>query len=219
MDNFKIETNEITDCFIYGRLDTKITDQICKEIEESKCIGEFESAGLGSNINSWIQNDIRSASIAWLEDTPTVAAVLAKLVIDANEAKFKLDGVVDTRPSTQYTVYKSFRDHYDWHQDYYEEDPADEDLIRLISISVCLSHDDMYEGAEFCIKDGCDYNVRQFKMKYGDFIIFPSHIEHRVNALRSGERISLVNWFGNPTKKALKKLKKQKKRHRGLKSR
>tara|TARA_B100001094_G_scaffold321444_1_gene369187 strand:- start:454 stop:1113 length:660 start_codon:yes stop_codon:yes gene_type:complete len=218
MNNPGIKLNEITDCFIFGRLDSKTTDNICKEIANCRNIAEFQAAGVGSNANSWVQDDIRSANLAWLDDAPNTSHILGKLVLDANDFKFKLEGLVDTKPSIQYTVYKSFRDHYDWHQDYYDDEPVDENLIRLISISVCLSHDDMYEGAEFCIKDGCNYNVRQFKMKYGEFIIFPSRIQHRVNALRSGERISLVNWFGNPTKKALKRLKKRKKRHRGLKS-
>ena len=72
-----------------------------------------------------------------------------------------------------------------------------DDYIRKISISVCLSHDDEYEGAELFVKDGSETNVRVFKMKYGDFVIFPSDVEHRVNELRSGERVSLVAWYGN----------------------
>ena len=92
------------------------------------------------------------------------------------------------------TFYLDTRDHYDWHQDYYEEDG--EDYVRSLSMSLCLTPANYYEGAEFFIKDGSESNVRVFKMNYGEFIFFPSVIEHRVNALRSGIRHSLVVWNG-----------------------
>ena len=52
-------------------------------------------------------------------------------------------------------------------------------------------------GAELFIKDGSDSNIRVFKMKYGDFVVFPSKCEHRVNMLREGNRYSLVVWYGH----------------------
>ena len=198
MDTQDVKVNEITDCFIYGRLNPRITNKVCQEIKNSKSTEELVEAGMGNDPKTFLRPKFRSTSIAWLKNTPYVSQVLAKLVIDANQFKFKLDNLEDTKPAIQYTVYKSYQDHYNWHQDYYDEEIVGDGLERLVSISLCLSHDDMYEGAEFCIKDGCDYNVRYFKMKYGDFIVFPSRTEHRVNALRNGERISLVAWYGKP---------------------
>ena len=97
--------------------------------------------------------------------------------------------LADDYPPIQFTLYSDVGDHYDWHQDYYEGDEDENDgFIRKLSISLLE-----YEGAEFFIKDGSDTNVRVFQ-KFGDFIIFPSDVEHRVNELRSGDIFSDLVW-------------------------
>ena len=36
------------------------------------------------------------------------------------------------------------------------------------------------------------------KLDYGDVVVFPSIIPHRVRPIKSGKRYSLVGWYGGP---------------------
>jgi len=198
MNNLKLEVFEMTPLFIYGRLDQKSTHKIMDEISAATSDIDLIASEIGSEADSAECVDIRRGSQAWVKDTPHTSYILQKIAFDANEALWDIPDIDTTYPSIQYTLYKDPTDHYDWHQDYYDDSKNAHAFHRKVSLSLCLSHDDMYEGAEFFIKDGSASNVRYFKMKYGDFIVFPSDVEHRVNALRSGERLSLVVWYGTP---------------------
>ena len=195
------EVIEATSNFVYGRICHSdmmdIESDIEDEVRDLDCfiegeVGSDDCDEEGQNI----YEDIRKASIAWLEKSKYAKAAVRALVEKINARYFDLD-IRTKPPEHQYTVYQDTEDHYDWHQDHYEEDEPDEDFQRTLSLSLCLSADDFYEGAEFFIKDGSETNVRVFKMRYGDFIIFPAETEHRVNALRSGVRCSLVVWYGH----------------------
>lgn len=198
MNNMKLEVFEMTPLFVYGRLDHETTHQIMAEISAAANNIDLVASEIGSEADGAQCDDIRQGSQAWISDTPHANYILQKLAFDANEALWEIPDIDTAYPDIQYTLYNEPSDHYDWHQDHYDDEEDIDGFHRKVSLSLCLSHDDMYEGAEFFIKDGSDSNVRYFKMKYGDFIVFPSDVEHRVNALRSGERLSLVVWYGTP---------------------
>ncbi len=189
---------ESTPSFVYGRFDLADTSSLSESIEEAIDEDGYHQGEVGSDCEDSDEPDIeletRQATINWLQGDFDFKDEITDLVREIND--LCLDVHFDYAPDWQYTVYIDPNDHYDWHQDFYEEDEKDEDFKRTLSASFCLSSDDCYEGAEFFIKDQSETNVRVFKMRYGDFILFPSDVEHRVNALRSGERISLVVWFG-----------------------
>lgn len=185
----------ITTNLVYGKLSLKSTDALVKALsKEVDAVTKLESAGIGDEDEEELYPEIRQGSLHWLVDSDEALALVNSLVEEINTGFYNLD-ITDGAIEYQYTIYNNPTDHYDWHQDYYDDDAAE--FVRKLSISVCLSSSEQYDGAEFFIKDGNELNVRTFKMKYGDFIVFPSSCEHRVNMLREGERISLVIWYGH----------------------
>ena len=192
------DINLATENVVYGTLDLSTSFKILNSINaEVKSSPTFMTAEIGNgDEEEAVFDSIRKATVCWLEKSEEGKALVDYLVKEINTGYFDLD-ISNSAVEYQYTVYSNPNDHYDWHQDYYPEDIDDVDFIRTLSISVCLTPDDVYDGAEFFIKDGNEANVRVFKMKFGDFIVFPSTCEHRVNALREGERVSLVVWYGH----------------------
>ena len=197
--HFEYEIVEVTDTFVRGFLDIKTTDRIYDSIHKEVDNSDLD-IGLIGNENTPDKNDLyldtRQSEIYWLQKSKKAQACAHQLVIEVNKQYFDLELEKQLPPDNQYTVYRSLDDHYDWHQDHYDDEPSD-DFTRVLSLSICLSPTDFYQGAEFFIKDGSERNVRVFKMHYGEFIIFPSDVEHKVNALREGERESLVIWYGH----------------------
>ena len=187
---------EITNTFVRGRLDldqtSVIHNSILKEIDQHDLIDGLIG---NDNDNQDVDLDTRQSEMFWLNKSKNAKALSRKLVAEINDKYFGIDIDKGNAPDTQYTVYRNPDDHYDWHQDHYDDESSDE-FERTLSLSICLSPTDFYEGAEFFIKDESERNIRVFKMHYGEFIIFPACIEHKVNALRSGERESLVIWYG-----------------------
>jgi len=196
-DSFNYTILEVSPSFVYGRIDLSDISELSQGIEEAINEDDYQKGEIGNitedDDEQAVDPETRQATINWLEGDHDFKDIVNMLVEDINSDYFNID--FDYAPDWQYTCYFDTTDHYDWHQDHYEDDGEDE-FKRTLSISICLSSDDCYEGAEFFIKDQSETNVRVFKMRYGDFIVFPSNIEHRVNALREGERISLVVWYG-----------------------
>jgi predicted 2-oxoglutarate/Fe(II)-dependent dioxygenase YbiX len=185
----------VTDNIVSGRLCLSTIDYISNIIaEEVNQVDELENASIGEEDDEELFPDVRKGTIHWLIKSQEGTDLIDKLVEEINVGYFNLD-ISNKAIEYQFTVYDNVNDHYDWHQDRYDDDGSN--FVRQLSISVCLSSADLYDGAELFIKDGSDSNVRVFKMKYGDFVVFPSKCKHRVNALREGRRISLVIWYGH----------------------
>jgi len=185
----------ITDYLVSGQLSLKSTDDLVAELQKE--VGKEESfahAAIGDDDDDqW--PEIRKSSVHWLCDSDNAVSFVEKLVSEINTNYFDVD-ISDSAIEYQYTVYSDRQDHYDWHQDFYDDELPPSRFVRTLSVSVCLSSSEHYDGAEFFIQDGPAQNIRTFKMKYGDFIVFPSSCLHRVNMLREGKRISLVIWYG-----------------------
>ena len=197
--HFEYDIIEVTDSFVRGFLDIETTDTIHRSIHKEVENSELEVGLIGSESDldeDELDDDMRQSEIHWLRKSKKAKAYAHQLINEINDQYFNLELEKQLPPDNQYTVYRSIDDHYDWHQDHYDDEPSD-DFTRVLSLSICLSPTDFYQGAEFFIKDGSERNVRVFKMHYGEFIIFPSDIEHKVNALREGERESLVIWYGH----------------------
>ena len=189
-----------TDNIVWGKLDLEpmkiLVDDLEKEIDDN----EFLTGEVGSDAEDAddysVDFDTRISHIQWIYESKTAQYIARALATSVNEEYFDIN-ISKGGPDVQYTVYKDPNDHYDWHQDHYDDDlPDDDHFKRTLSLSLCLTPSEMYDGAELFVRDGDDLNVQVFKMGYGDFVIFPSTVEHRINALRSGERRSLVVWYG-----------------------
>ena len=194
IEQLEYDLDLVTTNLVYGKLSLKSTDALVESLStEVNSATDLDSAGIGDEDEEELYPEIRQGSLLWLVDSDVGLKFVDQLVEEINTGFYNLD-ISDGATEYQYTIYDNPTDHYDWHQDYYEDDNAE--FVRKLSISVCLSSSEHYDGAEFFIKDGDELNVRSFKMKYGDFIVFPSDCEHRVNMLREGKRISLVIWYG-----------------------
>ena len=191
------DLNLVTDNVVYGNLSLKSTNELITLLhDEVSSVTELDAASIGNEDDEKLYPEIRKGSVYWLEESHKAMKFVDQLVNEINIDFYNLD-ISDSAIEYQYTIYNNPTDHYDWHQDFYDDDDDDDEFVRTLSISVCLSSSELYDGAEFFIKDGNDLNVRTFKMQYGDFVVFPSTCEHRVNMLREGERISLVIWYGH----------------------
>jgi len=63
--------------------------------------------------------------------------------------------------------------------------------IATVSVSINLSNDDDYEGADFQIKGS------NFELPKGAAIFYDSSLVHRVTPLTTGQKKSLVMWLPN----------------------
>ena len=142
-------------------------------------------------------NNIRKSNIKWLHNNERsfwVYEKICKLAIETNNEmwKFNLHSVID---SIQYTVYYEGGGHYDWHIDI---GPGSINH-RKISCSVQLSDPNKYEGGDFEIWAGGDF--QKVERKQGCVILFPSFLMHRVTPVTKGVRKSLVLWMGGDSYK------------------
>ena len=194
--NIRYVIEEVTDSFVRGRINLDDVSIIHNSILKEVADHDLEDGLVGGEADGQdVDLETRQSEIFWLTKSKKAQALSRKLVGEINDEYFGIDIDKGNPPDTQYTVYRNPDDHYDWHQDHYDDESTD-GFLRTLSLSICLSPTDFYEGAEFFIKDGSERNVRVFKMHYGEFIVFPSDVEHKVNALRAGERESLVIWYG-----------------------
>ncbi len=61
-----------------------------------------------------------------------------------------------------------------------------------LSLTLFLNAPEDYEGGELVIAD--DYGEHAIKLAAGDAILYPSTSLHRVNSVRSGQRLAMVTW-------------------------
>lgn len=187
----KYQICEATDTFVYGKIDLRQSVQLANKFLAASNKQGLEKGEIGSDDRGF-DLESRNSDITWIKGLNKTKDTVNKLVKQINRDYFQI--YYDEPEAFQYTTYNGQSTHYDWHKDMYKDD--EDEFIRTLSLSICLSPIDCYLGGEFFIKDGCEQNVRVFKMGIGDFIVFPSDNDHKVNALRDGVRSSLVVWYG-----------------------
>ena len=165
--------------------------QLLQEIAEV----EFSPATF---INGKQDSRGRSSDTGWIHEDRV--SVLGRIMEVANKNIWKKDlkyhSFVDQE--VQVTKYSGAGAHYRWHRDTHTSSYAICDYeARQLSISLCLSHTEDYEGGEFDLRRPRQKEIidLQYKLGFGEFIVFDSHSLHRVNPLVSGERITLVGWY------------------------
>lgn len=144
----------------------------------------------------------RDSSVVFLSDQ-FIYDIIIPLVINANKNS-NWNFEINYTEASQFTEYKK-NNFYDWHQDCWDEPyPVEHDSysnkIRKLSSVLLLEDGFKYKGGEFqfyfhnnpgqlpriiTLDNFCDK---------GDFLIFPSHVWHRVLPVTQGKRYSLVNW-------------------------
>jgi PKHD-type hydroxylase len=93
-----------------------------------------------------------------------------------------------------YNIYSSDNSsNYDWHQDISNFHLTDTKLTVLLNLST-----DDYEGGELELNySGNPITIKEFT-KYGDIVLFKSHILHRVLPIKKGTRKTLALFFEGP---------------------
>jgi PKHD-type hydroxylase len=112
-----------------------------------------------------------------------------------NRNRFGFEGM-QMQEAGQYSEY-SKGDFYNWHMDI-GINAIPVPPVRKISLSLLLNDPKEFEGGELEIfsraRDTNDNFV--FKLKQGQALFFASFHVHRVKPITSGNRKSLVMWFG-----------------------
>jgi len=135
----------------------------------------------------------RISKVCWIDPEVWISGMAAHYINIANKKLFNYD-LTEWESPLQYTVYDDCMSHYNWHSDII----PDSKIQRKISISICLSSADEYDGGIFEIMPHLGKRILTYKMDVGDVIIFSSDTLHRVTKVKSGKRISLVGWYGGP---------------------
>ena len=145
---------------------------------------------------------VRSTSVAWIPWDEWIPGIMHNMMVSANKTYFGYD-LEYFQSKIQSTIYYGeTNDFYDWHCD---NDDASmmkgtsnlPNLERKLSCSFLLSDPDEYDGGEFEINYGPNFNQR-VKPARGGCIVFPAWIPHRVLPVTRGRRISLVAWMMGP---------------------
>ena len=175
-------------------IDSSVSEVIVNQLSHLKLeeATVTESGKDSGNSNKTIRNCLTQG----IPSDHWVSGMLAHFVNCANSNLFHFD-LHNWADSLHLCVYDKKGSHYDWHTDISSALYSHpENHVRKLSISLCLSSKDEYDGGEFQLYVG--RKMYNFKMDCGDAIIFPADCMHRVRKIKSGSRKSLVGWYGGP---------------------
>ena len=149
---------------------------------------------------------IRQSSVVFDRENLWIDHLINPFIKNANiKSGWKFE--IDYPETHQFTEYK-INQHYNWHMDEHNKPYDTKDFrnnkIRKLSMSLCLSHENSYQGGDFLISTLEPGNkkkihkIKELKGK-GSLIVFPSYTIHKVEPVTKGIRHSLVIWYlGNP---------------------
>ncbi len=179
--------------FDFYHIPTAINKDVANLIMDQFADGkEMHTATLEGGVR--IDPVIRVCDVKWLHTDSWPAGMLAHFIHVANRNLYKFD-LQEWATPIQFTCYKGEGAHYDWHLDSAASD-LNPNFVRKLSISLCLTPKEEYEGGEFCIR--IDNNEFEFKLDVGEAILFPSDTFHKVKPLKSGKRTTIVGWMAGP---------------------
>lgn len=157
--------------------------------------------------------DDRDSLVSWFDCQKECDWLHQRLVLllqDVGNPEFRLLGA-DAKGQlqcecelTQYAVYGAKQHFQAWHQDAYVQGHDTEDS-RQLTVVLMLSDRSDYTGGIFQVKlpppSGLEGRklVRTLRLDKGDAVVFPAkRLVHRVTAVETGTRKTLVYWAGDP---------------------
>lgn len=135
----------------------------------------------------------RDSRVSWIRPEPDTEWIFKRtmdFVAQANSTSYQMELAGFTEP-LQLAEYGPGQ-FYDWHLDFGNGRFS----IRKLSFIVQLTDPADYEGGSvelLCAREPVAATTAQ-----GAAVAFPSYLLHRVNAVTSGVRHSLVGWIGGP---------------------
>lgn len=169
------------------------TPEEVDQIIDLEKLQTFEKGRIGQNNNDPAPTEVRDSEVSWIHQDQhsewlfdRLAGITARVNYD--HFLYNIDGI----EAFQYTKYEP-GGHYTWHWDRHL---GYENWERKISLTVCLSDPEEYEGGELEIVHTGDITKPvSLKPKKGDIVYFSSYMPHRVVPITSGTRRSLVGWI------------------------
>ena len=151
-------------------------------------------AAYGGLVAGRFDQKVRQSALVWLPENDELAWVdtrMARLAADANRQLFNyaLEGFDEQLQMAAYGP----GHYYDWHIDRGQGSTAGR---RKLTLSVQLTQPGDYQGGELEIN--ADGHPFQAPRAQGTAVTFASTSLHRVAAVTSGQRHSLVGWVHGP---------------------
>jgi PKHD-type hydroxylase len=154
-------------------------------------------AQIGGSKQSIINPNIRRTEVGWMEVNDITFPIWQKMtnaVAEVNRQYFHFDltGCYELAQLGLYTDKE--QGHYNWHID---TSMGDSSVPRKLSMVLCLSDPNEFEGGELQVKINND-EAQTLELAKGRAWFFPSWVLHRVTPVTKGMRRSLVLWVGGP---------------------
>lgn len=157
-----------------------------EECDSAIALANFIQEGDGTTGAEKIVSKTRNSQTRFIEPSQESGWLYQKLeatLIKLNESyRFNLSGI----EAVQIARY-SAGGYYNWHMDL----GAHANSLRKLSLSVQLSDAQDYQGGEL---EFMNVPPEHNNKERGALIVFPSFMMHRVNAVTSGTRLSMVAW-------------------------
>lgn len=194
--------NEFVPTFVC--IDNLVTDEELEQIIAYCETNELESARIVNNNKdeelTIVNKDVRVSSVAMVNflkgENDWLFEKLWKITNKINQATFQYN--LTGFNAVQYTVYEGENSRYDFHTDMATgKSSLEEPLPRKLSFSLILNDPETFEGGNFQFYFGGP-QPETIVQKKGRLIVFPSFNVHRVTAMKSGVRKSLVWWAVGP---------------------
>ena len=147
----------------------------------------------GQIFNGVNDGSVRRSKLKWLPSREDSAWLYRKMFELANKAndecyKFRLHYALD---DMQYTLYEGDTNgKYDWHIDI----GTGNNSLRKLSAVLLLTDPSEFTGGELQVFTSSA--PRTVPLEKGSVVFFPSFLLHRVTAVTSGKRQTLVFWMG-----------------------
>ena len=180
------------------------TQEEVDKILDLEDLNRFQKGAVGSADGKSKRGEVvistRDSEVMWIhpdQNSDWLFRKFSQLCSFVNYDHFMYD--ISHFDAFQYTVYNSnTQQHYDWHLDV---GGVYENYERKLSVSICLSDPNEYEGGDFvCILNGKVDQPYVARPPRGDAIFFPSWVPHKVTPVTAGVRKSLVCWVQGPKK-------------------
>lgn len=172
------------------------TQQECAHIIQLGLQLPVVEGNLGENRN--IDRNIRVSTVSFFDSTSAETSWIFDKVQSAVDTFNRQFWRFDLKyiECLQFSRYENPGDFYTSHMDMYYAT----DEVRKLSLSVQLSDPGSYQGSDLMMF-GSGENYSCAPREQGTIIMFPSYHVHKVTALESGTRYSLVSWvIGEPFK-------------------
>jgi|TARA_B100000073_G_scaffold165006_1_gene136608 PKHD-type hydroxylase len=182
----------------------ELVDIICKDVTQFD--GELDTAVTYGGV----QLEQRDSKTGWIPHNHWVVGLCWHYVMLANERNFCYDiGGFEMEGGLQYTSYDP-GEYYNWHVDgdinNHSPDAGNvrdnfinrnSEKVRKLSFILQLSSHEDYTGGEVQLQY-TSHRTQFMPKTRGTVIVFDSRTLHRVKAVKTGNRKSLVGWVWGP---------------------